>query len=107
MNKKARLILESARDVLMAGDTWTQNNYARTAHGRSAYVSEPEAYCFCAIGAMRAASYVLYGTEHCDAQSDARDALEDACDMSVAKLNDDASSVRQVIALFNRALGDA
>ena len=46
-------ILRQARELLSEESRWTQEAYARDVEGRVLYPNNPNATCFCAVGALR------------------------------------------------------
>ena len=56
MNNQIAEVLEAAALVISILDWWTRGTEARTENGRSVGVQSKDATCFCAEGALRAAS---------------------------------------------------
>lgn len=54
-------VLITARAILASPSSWTKGEVARTEDGRPTWVDDPQATCFCAIGAIRRAIFVLHG----------------------------------------------
>lgn len=45
-------MLREARALISEPDRWIQHSFARDKYGFSALVSDPDAHCFCAAGAL-------------------------------------------------------
>jgi hypothetical protein len=105
LNADARLLLETARDVLLAGDTWTQSASAKTPSGKETQIESPNAYQFCAIGALIAANNF---NRECLGYIEATDVLDEIAGQDIIDFNNaKGRTAEEVIAIFNRALGDA
>lgn len=52
MSKSAVEVLTEARELITPPERWTRGWYARDAEGREVDATDPNAVCFCSIGAL-------------------------------------------------------
>jgi len=55
MSSGPTIIMQKARDLLADPDKWTKGSFARTAEGDRVGFSDPEATCWCLMGALNVA----------------------------------------------------
>jgi len=98
-----KMILIEARQLIEKG--WTQGTNARKIDGTPTTVDDPEAVCFCAIGAIMRAEYDV---RHLDYFVDILERLKrhhERYDPSISSWNDNRNRTKtQVIALFDKAI---
>ena len=106
--KNQRKVLKLARKMIDSPVKWTKYVCARTKRGEECGSWDENAYQFCAVGALRAASYRLWG-EECRIGSEARVIMDsvnkDAEWASIPVWNDSRETTYDdVIAVFDAAL---
>lgn len=96
-------VLKAARKILAAKKRWTQGTEARTPDGFTTNARDPNAVCFCAMGAMfKAADDLCLPTPRFYALKQA------SPDGSIVSFNDrDTTTHKDVRAWFDRAIAQA
>lgn len=96
-------ILIAARAVIGEPKAWIKGMNARAADGIEVDSHDPNAVCFCALGAVNRVTE-RFGDGHC-----ARDALREAInDFSIDNWNDDPETTHaDVLAAFDKAIKKA
>ncbi len=95
-------VLTCARELLSDPAKWIKGAYAKTAAGSVVDATDPDACCFCALGAMRKC-----GGEDNEDDTPAAWALRDAANekTSAHYYNDAAKTTHaDILALFDRAI---
>lgn len=98
-----QVLIEARRLIAEVG--WTQGTNARDSKGLSVSPHSERAACYCASGAIMAASRGTKTNVH----PDARQALLDAIpqEFSISGLNDELTMTKEVIIeMFDRAIGE-
>lgn len=99
-------VLEEARALIADPSHWTKGPLAREADGSPTMPEQPEAACFCSLGALRLA--VGRGTFDCDEFETVEAVLMSVLPETapgVGSFNDDASTTHgEVLRAFDRAL---
>jgi hypothetical protein len=97
--KPSEILVEAKRLLVEKG--WTQGAYARDTNGRIVGCPAPDDACFCAYGALVAASIGESFTLH----SEAYGYLDIVCGGSVARFNDAKDRTKEeVLAAFDKAI---
>jgi hypothetical protein len=95
-------LLSRAQDLIRDPEHWLQDNFAQTTRGQITDPTDPEATCFCSLGALWRTS------EPCDTRSEARRWLTiatteaDPYFTNIAAFND-LKTHDQVMAVWDRA----
>jgi hypothetical protein len=94
-------ILTKARELISDEGRWTRLSYARDADGNVVRPNDPDAVCFCAMGALLRASKksMAYEDEEIPGFSELRKAMR----RDVTRYND-AFSHKAVVLAFDRAI---
>lgn len=98
--------LEEAWALIQQPGKWTQNAIARDANGRTVGSTNPDAVCFCSLGAINKTGYHLeqfYGLE------EATRWLRTASDKlygnsNVAEVNDKAANLQSIAPMWELAI---
>lgn len=99
--KTALEVLQRARALIKKPENWTKHSYARTEDGDSVWWTNPNATCFCGLGAIRRASgnrhHLIAGAESLLCESIER--------CSFSKFNDDPKTEhKDVLLAFDTAI---
>lgn len=96
--------LIAARELISDPDRWCQVEYAKTIAGVVTGPLDPDAVCFCTIGALvRATRSTVRDVEQDCGEGAISKVLEKACGSSVIRFNDTHSHA-EVLAAFDRAI---
>lgn len=95
-----REILVAAREKISAPERWTQFVGARTDDGYATYWGDPEAVCWCALGAVSA---IDDRQRNVAVQSGAIKALQQSAGSALTEYNDTHTHA-DVLALFDCAI---
>lgn len=107
-SRRASNILRNARQVIATENQWTQGRYARTRAGSPVTHQDPDAVCFCAVGALRRAE-----PDHTDAREAAarflflavNDGRKPADHIQIPVFNDNPKTEHaDVIRAYDRAI---
>lgn len=111
-------VLEYARNLIASPQNWTRGEYARDVDGSGVCAADPNAICFCSVGAVqRATSDVVGDLSHEDAlrlETSSIDILSEATSRdpgghqfygSIADFNDSRTTTHEdVLRAFDHAI---
>lgn len=98
-------ILKAARDLIAKPENWTQGAYAKRSDGRETLPSDPDAVCFCSVGAIFKAGSSEFGFSEI-MPKEIRDAFGVGRENHLVRLND-GSTHSEVLDLFSKAISSA
>lgn len=105
LNKPRTLkILKDARKLISTPDKWTRGTYARDDGNAKVDVHSPQAVRFCAVGALRRASFNLHDFgDHSRAKDILTNITVKRAKTGIVGYND-SSSYAEVLSLFDDAI---
>jgi hypothetical protein len=94
-------VVRGAPPLLENKKTWTRRTFARAANGSSVMPTNPDAVCWCAVGALYKAEFDLSDSRNVAFEAIAK--LETFADWPLVCVND-IEGRQAVVALFKKAL---
>jgi len=98
--------LKAARSLIESPENWTQGTFARNKSGETVRELDPNAVCFCSVGALLRAKYDLKISKENLPLNTALDYLQTFTNDSVEVYNDSRPH-HKVLELFDQAIAKA
>lgn len=102
-------ILQSARELIADPAHWTQSAFARDVNGNDCVSNDPEAVCFCALGALNKAANYYDSKKNATLYFKAKAALRDMIyPHNISMFNDRFDRTHaEILRLFDDAIAKA